>query len=102
MQPIERQPCQPHMSELVVIVLTWIVRDDADGLGKHGGIPQFASCQIAAPCILHDDPVGWIYDDPPSAHKNLRNHMFRIAVGSQEEQAAYPQIGTPRKIQEIG
>src|SRR5229473_2972415 len=100
MQPIERQPRQPHMSELVVIVLTWIVRDGADGLGKHGGIPQIATCQIAAPRILHDDPIGWIYDDPASAHKNLRNHVLRVAVGSQEEQAAYSQIGTSCKIQE--
>ncbi len=100
MQPIERQPRQPHMGELVIIVLAWIVRDGADGLRKHGRIPQFATSQIAAPCIFHDDAVGWIDDDPPSIHENLRNHMFGIAVGSQKEQAAHSQIGTSRKIQE--
>jgi len=100
MQPIERQPRQPHMGELVIIVLPWIVRDGADGLRKQGRIPQLAASQIATPCILHDDPVSWIDDDPTSMQENLRNHMFGIAVGSQKEQAAHSQIGTPRKIQE--
>src|SRR5438034_1281418 len=71
-----------------------------DGLRKHSSVPQFAASQIAAPCIFHDDAVGWIDDDPTSIHENLRNHMFGIAVGSQKEQAAHSQIGTSRKIQE--
>src|SRR5713226_10671586 len=64
MQPFERQPRQPHMRELVVSILTRIVRDGADGFGKQPRIPQIAARQIAAPGILHDDPVGGIDNDP--------------------------------------
>src|SRR6266446_1182374 len=100
MQTFERQPRQPHMRELVVIVLARIIRDGPGGLGKHGGIPQIAACQIAAPGIFHDDPESWIDDDPAVVDQNLRDHMLRSAIGSQEEQSAHSQIGTSRKIQE--
>src|SRR5256886_12998978 len=64
MQPFEWQTCEPHMCELVVVVLMRIVRDGAGGLGKHGGILQILAGQIVALGILHDPPVGGIDNDP--------------------------------------
>src|SRR5882762_1079881 len=64
MQPFEWQTRQPYMCELVVSILTRIVRDGAGSLGKHDRILQIPACQIVALGILHDHPVGGIDDDP--------------------------------------
>src|ERR1700687_2392525 len=71
MQLFKRQTRQPYMSELVVRVLVPIVWDGPGGLGKQGRIPQLAACQRVAPRILHDNPVGWVDDDPAFVDQSL-------------------------------
>src|SRR6267378_1981444 len=54
----------PHMPHTLLFDLRRGEEDGASGLGKQHWILQILARQIVAPCILHDEPVSGIDDDP--------------------------------------
>src|SRR5713101_860077 len=67
MKSVEREPRQPHVSEMFERVLARIIRDGARGLGEYRGILQVLARQRAALSIPQNGAVGWIDYDPAVA-----------------------------------
>src|SRR5580704_3194252 len=83
-----RQARYPDVAKMIVSIIARIIWDCADGFAKDHGILQILTRQIVARRILHDHTVRWIDNDPTPGYQDFSCHVFRIVIGSQQQQSA--------------
>src|SRR5215472_15605652 len=85
----KRYPLQVHVCGALVVVIQGIIRNGTYRLPEDSRVLKVLARQKTSPGVLHDHVVSRVDYNPAPIEEHFGNHMFRVAVRTQQEQAPY-------------